>query len=68
VESAIKALTSEAAWQVMSEHEIGSIETGKFADFVILAEDPRKVKKTEISQINIAETWMNGKRVYSSAN
>lgn len=65
VESAIRALTSEAAWQVMSEHEIGSIEPEKFADFVILESDPRKVDKENISEIAVLETWMDGKKVYS---
>jgi predicted amidohydrolase YtcJ len=65
VESAIRALTSEAAWQVMSEHEIGSIEPEKFADFVILESDPRKVDKENISKIEVLETWMDGKKVYS---
>ena len=36
VESAIRALTSEAAWQLFSEHEIGSLEAAKLADFAIL--------------------------------
>ena len=41
VESAIRAMTSEAAWQLFSDHEIGSLEAGKLADFVILDADPR---------------------------
>jgi predicted amidohydrolase YtcJ len=40
VEAAIRALTSEAAWQLNSEHEIGSLESGKFADFVIFDAAP----------------------------
>lgn len=68
VETAIRALTSEAAWQVMSEHEIGSIEPGKYADFVIMEKDPRKVEKEKIREIRIIETWMNGKKVYSLKN
>jgi predicted amidohydrolase YtcJ len=64
VESAIRAITSEAAWQLMSENEIGSLETGKYADFVILEKDPRKVDPSNISEIAVLETWMNGKRVY----
>ena len=65
VESAIRAVTSEAAWQVMSEHEIGSIEPEKFADFVILKNDPRKIDKENISEIEVLETWMDGKKVYT---
>lgn len=66
VESAIRAVTSEAAWQLMSEHEIGSLEVGKFADFVILEKDPRKVDPETIADIHVQETWMNGKRVYAN--
>jgi predicted amidohydrolase YtcJ len=65
VESAIRAITSEAAWQLMSEDKIGSLEAGKYADLVILDKDPRKVEPTEISAIQVLETWMNGRRVYS---
>ena len=62
VESALRAVTSEAAWQLGSEHEIGSLEVGKLADFVILDADPRKVTPTSIRTINVIETWMNGIR------
>jgi hypothetical protein len=64
VESAIKAVTIHAAWQLMSENEIGSLEVGKYADMVILEEDPRKVEPTKISEIRVLETWMNGEQVY----
>jgi len=64
VESAIRALTSEAAWQLYSEHEIGSLEAGKLADFVILDKDPRKVNTDTIKDIKVLETWMDGQQVY----
>ncbi|TPW29712.1 amidohydrolase [Martelella alba] len=66
VETAIRAMTSEAAWQLSSEHEIGSLETGKFADMVILEEDPRKVDPDTIKDIKVLETWMGGQRVYAA--
>ncbi|EFO31823.1 amidohydrolase domain-containing protein [Roseibium sp. TrichSKD4] len=66
VESAIRALTIEAAWQLNSEHEVGSLETGKLADFVILNKDPRKVDPDTIKDIRVLETWMNGKQRYSA--
>ena len=66
VESAIRAMTSEAAWQLFSEHEIGSLEAGKFADLVILDQDPRAVDPDAIKKINVLETWMGGKRVYQA--
>lgn len=66
VEAAIRAVTINAAWQCHSEHEIGSLEKGKLADFVMLESDPRKVKPTDISNIKVSETWMNGKQVFKS--
>lgn len=66
VESAIRALTAEAAWQLGSEHEVGSIEPGKFADLVILEQDPRSVDPETLRDIRVSETWFNGERVYQS--
>lgn len=66
VESAIRAVTSEAAWQMFSEHEIGSIEAGKLADLVILEQDPRRVAPDAIRAIRVSETWMDGRRVYAA--
>jgi len=64
VESAIRAMTSEAAWQLYSDHEVGSLEVGKLADLVILENDPRKVAPDAIKDVKVVETWMNGKPVY----
>jgi predicted amidohydrolase YtcJ len=66
VESAIRAVTAEAAWQLRSEHEIGSLEAGKLADFVILDKDPRRVDPERIKDIAVLETWMDGKQVFSA--
>ncbi|MEM1452096.1 MAG: amidohydrolase family protein [Planctomycetota bacterium] len=64
VESAIRAVTRNAAWQCHSEHEIGSLEPGKLADLVVLEDDPRAVEATAISDIRVSETWMDGRRVF----
>ena len=48
----------------MIEEKVGSLEVGKYADMVILEEDPRKVEPTRISEIKVLETWLNGKKVY----
>lgn len=66
VESAIRAVTSEAAWQLYSEHEVGSLEPGKFADLVVLEKDPRTVDPDAIKDIRVLETWMDGKQIYSA--
>ena len=66
VEAAIRAVTINAAWQCHSEHEIGSLEPGKFADFVVLDQDPRKVEPTAISDIRVHQTWMDGKQTFGN--
>mgnify|MGYP002343977815 CR=1 FL=1 len=66
VEQAIIALTRDAAWQCHSEHEIGSLEPGKFADFVVLDADPREVPPAEIGAIRVLETWVGGRQVYAA--
>lgn len=66
VEEAIVALTRDAAWQCHSEHEIGTLEPGKFADFVVLDKDPRAVPPEEIRGLKVLETWMGGRRVYAA--
>ena len=44
----------------------GTLEKGKFADFVILAENPLTIKPEQIHNINILQTWVNGIMVYKS--
>jgi predicted amidohydrolase YtcJ len=66
VEAAIRSVTRNAAWACHSEDEIGSLESGKFADLVVLEDDPREVEPTAISDIRVSETWMNGNRVFQS--
>ncbi|MGK7913498.1 MAG: amidohydrolase [Synechococcus sp.] len=65
VEAAIRAITINAAWQSHEEDKLGSLEVGKLADFVVLAQDPRNVPPTQISDIRVLETWMDGYQVYA---
>lgn len=62
VEAAIRAMTADAAWQCHSDDEIGSLEAGKCADFVVLADDPRRVDPRALASIEVLETWMDGER------
>lgn len=64
IDMALRAVTSVPAYQLLSEDEIGSLEVGKLADFVVLAEDPRTVSADQISEIDILETWMDGQRTH----
>jgi predicted amidohydrolase YtcJ len=44
----------------------GTLEKGKFADFVIINENPLTIKPDQIHSIHINQTWVNGIMVYKS--
>jgi predicted amidohydrolase YtcJ len=67
VMSALRAMTIDAAWQCHSDHEIGSLVPGKFADFVVLAEDPMLCEPNALQDIAIKQTWVGGRLVYDDA-
>jgi len=62
-EETLKGMTIWAAYANFEENEKGSIEPGKFADFVILDKDIMKIDLDKIPDIKVKETWLNGERV-----
>lgn len=60
VEQGLRSMTIDAAWQARMDHAVGSLEVGKYADLVILEEDPLKVDPNRLSQIPVRETWVEG--------
>lgn len=66
IEEALRAITIYPAWQMFAEDRIGSLEVGKKADFVIIEENPLEVEIDDISDLNILEVYVSGKRVYAA--
>ena len=62
VDDAIRAVTIDAAYQMMSDDKIGSLEVGKLADFVVLEKNPRATFAEQIGDIKVLQTWVGGKR------
>src|SRR5690606_36423966 len=63
-EEALKGMTIWAAYANFEEDQKGSIETGKFADFVILAQDIMTEREEELRSLPVKGTYIGGERVY----
>jgi predicted amidohydrolase YtcJ len=66
LDDAIRAVTLDAARQLGEGDRLGSLETGKKADFTILEDDPYKVSPDTIADIKISETWVEGERKFGA--
>jgi predicted amidohydrolase YtcJ len=64
VMEALKLYTINAAYQQLDEDRLGSIETGKLADMVVLGEDILTVPTEKIIDTPINMTLIDGKVVY----
>ena len=61
---ALRGMTIWAAKANFEEQEKGSIEAGKYADFVILDKDIMKVGGSELPNVKVVKTYINGVKVY----
>lgn len=61
VEAALRAVTLGPAYTLHLDHEIGSIEVGKKADFAVLEENPLTVDPMKIRDIAVWGTVLGGK-------
>lgn len=59
-EETLKGMTIWAAYSNFEEDEKGSIETGKFADFIILDKNIMEVESSEIPNIKVVKTFVDG--------
>jgi len=67
-EETLKGMTIWAAYSNFEEHKKGSIEAGKFADFIILDKNIMEVSEDEIPSIRVLKTFIDGKSVYDKDN
>lgn len=63
VEEALKAMTIENAYGAFQDDTLGSLESGKWADFIILDANPIRVAPHRLKEINISQTWVAGRKV-----
>ena len=63
-EEALRGMTIWAAKANFEEKEKGSLEKGKFADFVILDSDIMKEVQEKLLSIKVLQTFLNGEKVF----
>ena len=61
---ALMGMTLWAAKANFEEKEKGSIQPGKYADFVILDKDIMKIKDADLPKVKVLKTYVNGEKVY----
>ena len=63
-EQALNAYTRGAAFAAFAEDKIGSLEPGKWADFILIDRDPTKVDPQALARTRVLETWVAGNKVW----
>jgi predicted amidohydrolase YtcJ len=63
-QEALRGMTIWAAKANFEEKEKGSLEKGKFADFVILDRDIMSINAKDVLTTSVLATYINGEKVY----
>ena len=61
---ALKGMTIWAAYANFEDHEKGSLEKGKWADFIVLDEDLLHIHIQKVPNLVVKETYIDGKLVF----
>ena len=61
---ALRIFTRDAAYAAHQEDVLGTLEPGKWADFILIDRDIFEVDASEIWQTEVLQTWLAGERVY----
>ena len=60
----LSAYTAGSAYAEFQDHEKGTLEVGKLADFILLDRDPFTIDPTTLRDVQVVSTWVGGRQVY----
>ena len=63
-EETLHSFTLAAAYAALQEDRLGSLEPGKWADFIVVDRDFFEIPGSEIDDIQVLQTWVGGELVY----
>ncbi|MDP5009414.1 MAG: amidohydrolase family protein, partial [Glaciimonas sp.] len=61
---AFRAFTLDAAYANHQEKVIGSLEKGKWADFILIDQNIFKIPAKDIWKTKVLKTWLAGELIY----
>lgn len=68
LEQALRAFTLDAAYASNQEELLGSLEPGKWADFIVLDQDPFAVDSAKLWRADVLATYVAGEAVYQQSS
>ncbi len=68
LEQALRAFTLDAAYASNQEQLLGSLEPGKWADFIVLDQDPFAVDSAKLWRADVLATYVAGEAVYQQSS
>ena len=60
-------MTANAAYELHAEHDVGSLEVGKLADFIVLDRNVFRIPPRQIADVKVLLTVVGGQAVYGAA-
>ncbi|GAB3457022.1 amidohydrolase [Massilia terrae] len=64
LKEAFRCFTLDAAYAGHQEDKVGSLEPGKYADFIVIDRDMFKITPYDIFKIKVQQTWVGGRKVH----
>ena len=65
LETALDAFTRSAAYASFAEDRLGTLQPGRWADFILVDRDPLVVTPRELRDTRVFETYVGGRKAWS---